>query len=139
MNERIERVKYRAEKVKKFAKKHEDALTILLKIAVIFGAGFTCGKLVEGRLTAIDLKKCLPDIMTRSGMSGVDQSFNWISDNVPEAYKLLEEHWDKYYDRRIDYLPVFLKDPFITRSFEMLSVGDLDKYAKQYRKFTSKK
>lgn len=139
MNERIERAKYRAEKVKKFAKKHEDALTILLKIAVIFGAGFTCGKLVEGRLTARDIKKCLPHVMTRSGMSGVDQSFNWISDNVPEAYKLLEEHWDKYYDGRIDYLPVFLKDPFITGSFEMLSVGDLDKYAKQYRKFTSKK
>lgn len=139
MNERIERAKYRVEKVKKFAKKHEDTLTILLKIAVIFGAGFACGKLVEGRLTARDIKKCLPHVMTRSGMSGVDQSFNWINDNVPEAYKLLEEHWDKYYDGRIDYLPVFLKDPFIKGSFEMLSVGDLDKYAKQYRKFTSKK
>lgn len=139
MNERIERAKYRVEQAKKFVRKHEDALTILLKIAVIFGAGFTCGKLVEGKLTAKTVKKCLPDIMTRSGMSGVDQSFDWISDNVPEAYKLLEEYWDKHYDGRIDYLPVFLKDPFVTGAFEMLSVGDLDKYAKHYRKFTSKK
>lgn len=132
VNETVERAKFEAKKAKKFVKKNKDTIIFWLKIAALFGGGFYCGGKVTSLIDGKVFKKHLPTFMARGGMAGVDVSFNWIAQNIPDADKLIDKYLDEHSQEVIDFLPIFLEDPTIHECFKVLDV-DFNKFCKQYR------
>lgn len=85
----------RIDKIKAWMKKHNEDVGVVALMAftgaVLYGAGYYSGQ--------VDLKKefknHIPKVVNLSGFLGSYATYGWLSKNVPEAKKMMDDFADK--------------------------------------------